>query len=194
MTIQFIEYEEQFVWPIMSRDQDGMLIIRLYDEGDIEGINCDSVAYREIDLVELPPEVIQVARNNWDIMQDQDLITLKPPLATGILWEVDPDNPLQVIDPQTGDVICTVELSDKAEANARIIAASRHLLNVVQGVYYRMTFHEGMYPSEKDAQLIEMLIDSLRQAGVENVDDIDCKEYIPEIDDEGEAEGPQTQG
>ena len=187
MTIQFIEHEGQFVWPIMVTE-DSELTIRLYEDGDIDAINNETVPYQEFDFLEASPEMIQVARNNRDILHDRDFITLKPPLASGILWDLDLDNPLQVIDPQTGDVICVVEPSDKAEANARILAAARHLLNVVQGVYYRMTFHEGMYPSEKDKQLIEVLVDSLRVAGVGNVDDINCEENEIHHEDEEKEE------
>lgn len=101
---------------------------------------------------------------------------------------LDPEVNLKVIDGQDGELIYSVEPSDKAEANAKILTAALHLLNVVHGVYHRLKINAAMLPNNASAQLCAVLFNSLGEAGVGNVDDIDCQETSHDESDESDSD------
>lgn len=176
LDLEVTDVDGKLVCPVFDHDDLGLAIIKLYEVGDTQAIINETAEHEVMAVIDAPPELFAMARLNQDVIQDRDLLTLKPPLATGVLWMLDPEDNLKVIDDQNGELICSVEPSDKAEANAKILAAARHLLNVVQGVYYRLKFDEAMHCDERDAPLCRVLVNALREAGVNNVDDIECYE------------------
>lgn len=186
MDLEMTEFRGSSVCPVLDYNDNGLAVIRLYENSDADAIIAEAVEYEVVDIIESPSEMVMMAHRNQDLIQDRDLLTLKPPLATGILWMIDPEDELKVIDIQNAELVCSVEPSKKAEANAKILAAARHLLNAVQGVYYRLKFDEGMLPTKDNEPLCRVLVSALREAGVGNVDDIEC--YDTAIDDEGEEQ------
>jgi hypothetical protein len=103
------------------------------------------------------------------------MIAIRPPVATGIVWKLSKEDPLCVVEAVTKELICQVQPGEYAEANARIIAASRALLNIAQGVYTRMSWYGAMI-ADDDQSLCQFIVRALREAGVENVDDLYTEE------------------
>ena len=170
MNLISIEHDDRVLWPVLFYD-DGHIEIRMYYDGDKEAIENDQSSYFVADLLTLSSEEIEIATQNNDILHDRDLITIKSPIATGVVWKQSKDNPLYVEEAVTGEVICQVQPGLYDDANAKIIAASRALLKVSQGVYNRLAT-SGAITIESDPDFCEFIVYALREAGVSNVTDL----------------------
>lgn len=174
MSFISVMFNDEVVWPVLDKSGDE-IEIRMYYDSDREAIENGTADYFVPDLLLITSEHVAAASKNADILNDRDMISIRPPIATGVLWKISKTDPLCIVEPVTGEMICQVEPGDYAEANARIIAASRALLNIAQGVYMRMSWH-GMMVADDDADLCQFIVKALRDAGVENVDDLYTEE------------------
>lgn len=174
MSLISVMFKDQVVWPVLDKSGE-QLEIRMYYDSDREAIENGTADYFIPDILLISSEHVSAAAKNADILEDRDMIAIRPPVATGILWKISKKDPLCIVEPVTGEIICQVEPGEYAEANARIIAASRALLNIAQGVYTRMSWY-GTMVADDDQDLCQFIVKALRDAGVENVDDL----YIEE--------------
>lgn len=117
---------------------------------------------------------VNAARYNIDVMTDTDLINLRPLDSTGHIWEVNPDDPVSIIDPVTGIEILRASDDYYAANNAKLAATAKDAISILQGIYYRLhAFHFVSIQQPASRNLLEYLLRTLKKAGINNVMDFE---------------------
>lgn len=180
MQIKSIVVKGRDVWPFFVRSEEHPDPVVYLFEGTLESITKNFPRIRPVAVLPIAAldfDQVNIARYNMDVMNDTDLINLRPLDSTGHIWEVDNDDPLSIIDPVTGIEILRASDDQYAGNNAKVAAVAKDALSILQGIYYRLhSFHCIDMNEEVNRKLLDYLTKTLRKAGIQNVMDFDYED------------------
>lgn len=159
-------------------DHDGMVAIALYDCNPEDLVN-DFGGQASSGLLPvqcLTCEELNIATYNQSVINFTDCINVIQPDTQGIIWRVGGDSQ-SVVDDETGIEVLRAIDGPFAENNAAVAAVAKDALAALIGIYYRIHLAGDVSKDrEQDRLVLNYILQILRKAGVQNVEDFEYAE------------------
>ena len=178
--LRSIEYDGQVVWPVLHIEPDQYPLILLFI-GDEEHVreNAKDLDPSDVISVEgLPAEHLNIAVHNRQVIEFRDTIDLKLPDTDGLIW-CRHDGMVVTNQDDTEQVVLVAASNRHQDNNLTVASAAMDTLHCCVGFYNHIHAAGRIERDDPQARiLLDYLLQTLRKAGVQNVQDFYYEDHV----------------